>query len=69
MFWLKPEWFCYIIRWLKPTAMKLKILSNILLDKNQAVNYRAPSTHPDIATLVDPLFACGGKRVKHLFLK
>jgi hypothetical protein len=20
-------------------------------------------THPDIATLVDPLFACGGKRV------
>ena len=21
-------------------------------------------THPDYATLVDPLFACGGKRVK-----
>ena len=25
---------------------------------------RAPLTHPDCATLVDPLFACGGKRVK-----
>jgi hypothetical protein len=23
-------------------------------------------THPDIATLVDPLFACGGKRVWEL---
>jgi hypothetical protein len=27
-------------------------------------NERAPPTHPDCAALVDPLFACGGKRVK-----
>ena len=26
-------------------------------------NKRAPVTHPDIALLVDPLFAFGGKRV------
>jgi hypothetical protein len=25
-------------------------------------------THPDIATLVGPLFACGGKRAKNIFL-
>jgi hypothetical protein len=29
-----------------------------------AVNALRTSTHPDYATLVDPLFACGGKRVK-----
>ena len=27
------------------------------------IGKRAPLTHPDIAALVDPLFACGGKRV------
>jgi hypothetical protein len=25
-------------------------------------------THPDITSFVDPLFACGGKRVKKAFL-
>jgi len=25
-------------------------------------------THPDYAALVDPLFACGGKRVGNLFM-
>jgi len=29
-----------------------------------ALLHRRTSTHPDYATLVDPLFACGGKRVK-----
>jgi len=27
----------------------------------------AGSTHPDYASLVDPLFACGGKRVRNIF--
>jgi len=31
-----------------------------VLKKIKKVN----STHPDYASLVDPLFACGGKRVK-----
>jgi hypothetical protein len=30
--------------------------------------FRAPGTHPDCAALVDPLFACGGKRVNHKFI-
>jgi hypothetical protein len=32
------------------------------------MHWRA-STHPDYATLVDPLFAFGGKRVKKCFLQ
>jgi len=28
----------------------------------------AESTHPNIVALVDPLFACGGKRVRRWFL-
>jgi len=29
---------------------------------------RTPLTHPDYASLVDPLFACGGKRVKKTYV-
>jgi len=35
--------------------------------KNGVAKQIAYSTHPDIASLVDPLSACGGKRVKKIY--
>ena len=42
--------------------LRVKALEKAELS-NQAVYY----THPDIATLVDPLFSFAGKRVKEMF--
>ena len=59
-----PDLFYFDRISIKNSSLRQRRREDVERSDDRRVHKRAPPTHPDYATLLDPLFAFGGKRVQ-----